>query len=486
MKFLKLILDYEDAIREIEFSPTVNLIVSKKNSVGKSTLLRLLFYSLGYAIPSTKGINFSKVKCELIVDNFGKRLVLKRKDDLLTLVLKNEELSFTLPDELEALHAIIFQSPNHAVTANILGAIYLDQEKGWTLLNQGVVIGRIRFDLKELVGGLAERMYEELRSELNLVSSELKKYKTMESLYEYQTTLMDLKNETSSDDYIDELERDHNVLLIEKNSLTKQIKDMEQSIRDNAAFVRYIESMRLYIKDDGKEILITRENLANFEDSQNIIKTRKKILELKRSKIEAKLKKLNQQIIQETELISIQTEIQKFDSQISELIINPLSLNRIINQLKQREKELKKSIKNVIVSNNAIIDDMYFTIRNYAEELGVIEYMDDNKDYIFTNDLKSLSGAVYHKIVFIFKVAYIKEIQKYLKTTLPIVLDSPSGREVDQENIADIMRILNRDFSANQIIIASIFSNYSFDEIKKIEIKDRIFELSQPLATNDI
>ncbi|MDT1959073.1 hypothetical protein MX629_11590 [Carnobacterium divergens] len=143
--------------------------------------------------------------------------------------------------------------------------------------------------------------------------------------------------------------------------------------------------------------------------------------------------------------------------------------------MKKRENELKDKIKTIITNNNDIINNLYFTVKKYAQELNVEQYMDDNKNYIFTNDLKGLSGAVYHKIVFIFKIAYIIEIQKYLKIKLPIVLDYPSGREVDQKNIEDIMNILNRDFKEKQIIIASIYEDYHFENISKIEIKKELF-----------
>lgn len=96
--------------------------------------------------------------------------------------------------------------------------------------------------------------------------------------------------------------------------------------------------------------------------------------------------------------------------------------------------------------------------------------MAGNKNYIFTNDLKSSSGAVFHKIVFTFKIAYIIELQKYLGFKLPIVLDSPSGREVDEKNISDIMAVLARDFKDNQIIIASIFDYCGFNQVNRIEI----------------
>ena len=43
------------------FDPQKTLITSKVNSVGKTSLLRMLLYSLGYKIPSTKGLNFNKM-----------------------------------------------------------------------------------------------------------------------------------------------------------------------------------------------------------------------------------------------------------------------------------------------------------------------------------------------------------------------------------------------------------------------------------------
>ena len=58
---------------------------------------------------------------------------------------------------------------------------------------------------------------------------------------------------------------------------------------------------------------------------------------------------------------------------------------------------------------------------------------------------------------------------------LPIILDSPSGKEVDQANIQLMVDILKRDFADNQIIIASIFT-YAFDNVNTIKIRNRLLE----------
>lgn len=73
-------------------------------------------------------------------------------------------------------------------------------------------------------------------------------------------------------------------------------------------------------------------------------------------------------------------------------------------------------------------------------------------------------------------MAYIIEVQKYLGILLPIVLDSPSGREVDQKNIEDMFDILNDEFRDNQIIIASIFKYNRFDVDELIEIQRNLLE----------
>jgi len=113
-------------------------------------------------------------------------------------------------------------------------------------------------------------------------------------------------------------------------------------------------------------------------------------------------------------------------------------------------------------------------ITNSATELGVSEtYVRPNEDYIFTSDLKSLTGAIFHKIVFAFKMSYITLIKNHTGTILPVILDSPSGREIDQENVSGMMAILARDFNEHQIIISSIHY-YDFISPHIIEIEKRL------------
>ena len=57
--------------RFITFSDRNNLIHSYANSKGKTTLLRLMLYSIGYSVPNTKHIKFENCKVESQITLLG-------------------------------------------------------------------------------------------------------------------------------------------------------------------------------------------------------------------------------------------------------------------------------------------------------------------------------------------------------------------------------------------------------------------------------
>lgn len=144
-------------------------------------------------------------------------------------------------------------------------------------------------------------------------------------------------------------------------------------------------------------------------------------------------------------------------------------------RLEKALKAIRREISTKTKSDASVIKSLYDNMVKYATELGVGNGETIASNYLFTSNLKELSGAVLHKTVFAFRLAYIVEIEKHLGIKLPLILDSPSGKEVDQANIQLMVNILKRDFCENQIIIASIFE-YDFDTVNVIEIKNRLIE----------
>ena len=61
--------------------------------------------------------------------------------------------------------------------------------------------------------------------------------------------------------------------------------------------------MRLYIENNGEKIQVTKDNLVDFEDNQELLNIRKKILEFKKRKLEAKIIEVQDKIAKESSLI---------------------------------------------------------------------------------------------------------------------------------------------------------------------------------------
>jgi hypothetical protein len=479
MKINYLIIEYEGITKKFDFNSNFNLIFSKKNSVGKSTLLRFLFYALGYNIPGTKKIKFQNCTVICNFDTETDNMETRRLNNIISLNINNKDsYSFLLPNEEVQLHSFLWNTTNEAILKNILGAIYLDQDKGWTLLNRGTVIGGIHFNIEELVQGLSNRDVTELREKQKAVELELKKYQQLQSIIDYKEHLAESANNTDFPNYTSELENQIQLLTFDKNELEVKLKSIEEIKRENTQFTNFIEKMKLVVKDEdtGKTIPVNKNTIVHFDDNQRYIDTRYNMIKIKLATVNTELSKLKQRLTDSYNLLDVQSEIEKFDSQIAHLKINPDQIRKIINQLSNDNKRLKKAILDKTTVNNTIVDNLHKSITRFAQKLGVIDVINSNTDYIFTSDLKSLSGAVLHKIVFSFKMAYILEIQKILGTKLPIVLDSPSGREVDQENISETMNILVEEFNENQVIIASIYKYKELHPLHYIQIKNKLLE----------
>lgn len=208
----------------------------------------------------------------------------------------------------------------------------------------------------------------------------------------------------------------------------------------------------------------------------NFLSARRKLLSGDVEHINREINRLIEKKEKEIGLVKVQTIIEKFDSNISKIKIDQIATQNVIDNLKKKKKQLQDEIKNFTKMDNPVVPELHEYINKYAKELGIDEtYISPNKDYIFTNDLKSLTGTILHKIVFSFKLAYIKMIKEKAGIILPIILDSPSGREVKKETVNEMLEILQRDFSEHQIIIASIY-NFDICIQKTINFKNRLFE----------
>ena len=461
-----------------DFASGVNIVYSAENSVGKTTLLRFLMYSLGYSIPSTRGINFERFELFLdVLNNNNIPCLLYRQRDYMTMTSEDIESTYSLPHDMHSVHERLFGISNIDVSDNLLGAFYVDQEKGWTLLNRGKPIGNNHFSIEKLILGLSNRTDKELADRLSATKRELQKYRQMFDTAKYQREINDLNENLAYSTADEEVDRTLDALRFERKPFSDELKRVENVIRKNTSFKKYISSMKLFVRaDDGTQIPVNENTIVGYLDNVDYLIAKRQLISDQLTSIDNKIKTLERLQDKEIALFDIQTMVQNFDASISKINIDLVATEKAIRKLEKERKDLEDSITQSVRLNNPIITELHTLISSYAAELGVDEqYVRPNTDYIFTSDLKSLSGAIFHKIVFAFKMTYIKAIFNHTGALLPIILDSPSGREVDKINVNDMMRILARDFSNHQIIIASIYT-YNFEDAKVIELKHRLLD----------
>lgn len=459
------------------FSPDANVIFSTKNSVGKTTLLRMLMYALGYPIPNTRGIRFSDYETVLTVTGIDdSKFVLTRNHDYIEIAYDGNEKGYSLPTEQIELQSLIFGIENPEVVNNLLGAFYVDQEKGWTLLNRGKAIGNIHFSIVALLRGLSNKSNDELTQRLSVVNRELQKYKHMLDIAKYKAEINNLGETFYSDSPADEIETALEVLYCERKPLEEEYRRIKEVVRKNSSFEKYITSFRLRVKaPDGGEIPVNRDTLVGYTDTANLLVAKQKVICEQLAAIDRKIYQLKAKQTAESTLFDVKSSLEQFDSEISKMDVDALATQRMIKKLKGEKKFLEEQVIVSVKKDNPLVSELHDLISRYAARLGLDEkYVSARSDYIFTDDLKSLSGAIFHKIVFAFKISYVKLIRVHTGVYLPIILDSPSGREVNEEHINEMMAILSEDYAEHQIIIASIYNSYSLKNKKVIELQDRL------------
>lgn len=468
--------------RKVDFSEGANLVHSRQNSKGKTTLLRFLLYSLGYSIPNTKNIKFERCEVQTVIisERIGEITLLRTENAYIVMVTNTGRTTFVLPEQQNELHSIIFGTDNADILGNLLGVFYVDQEKGWTLLNRGVVIGSIHFKIEELIRGLSGRNCTSLIQQESMLSRELSKYKQMFSVAQYQETIETEEGSLAVEHYDEKIDSELEQLQIRQKALKRELRRIDREIKDNKHFKQFIADMKLLIKGpDGSTIPVTAENIVGFNDSIEYLVTKHKLISAELASILRGISIRENQKKYDLEQVAFwetETMTQACDRRISSLQINAVTIKKEIQRLEKALRNVRQAISDSTKTNNDVVNSLYNNVLKYAVELGIGSDSTMAASYLFTSNLKELSGAVLHKTVFAFRLAYIIEIERVIGVKMPIILDSPSGKEVDQENIGLMMDILKRDFFDHQIIIASIFY-YDFVPLNTIEIVNRLIEM---------
>lgn len=462
------------------FSKSRNLIYSDTNTKGKTTYIRLLFYSLGYSIPNMKGICFERIETSVVLVEHDKEYTIERNGNLLYLKVDSETLCFTLPSEHEAFLSYIFQYDNLRVLRNLLGFIYIDQDKGWSLLNRGTVVGRIKFNIEELLAGLNNVDISPLLEKRRELEYDKDKYSALLNIQQLSEQVYEHHGEI----FISDIEKEYTERIAYINLKIEQhkesLREINELLRRDKQFFNYIDSMKLFVKGPNGDIPVRKDTLVNASESTELLKARQSILVTDIEKLQRQKEHfeslLSDYAIKNSQMslipqVSQDVLINKRLASIS--VIDQDMISELLSKTKDELQKVKNEIKSAVRNNNSYIAKIYNYVLIYANKLGIEEKMIHKEDYIFTSDLKSMSGAVLQKMVFAFKVAFLKVIEEAMNTKLFMVIDSPKSKELDDNNTALIMNLIEEELSDNQVFISSI---YYFNCENKITISARAIE----------
>ena len=201
---------------------------------------------------------------------------MQRKNNNITIEIGGETEYLELPRDLYYVLGKIFKICNINVLESLLGCIYLDQDKGWTLLNRGTVIGGIKFKVETLIEGISEKDISHLRVEANKIALELNKLNELQKIILFQSENFDLMDKSNF--HINKISDLENKLLItrnNKNELLRKQSILKNILAKNEDYLKYVESLGLSVRcPDGSIVELTRDNISGFEETQTVIELR--------------------------------------------------------------------------------------------------------------------------------------------------------------------------------------------------------------------
>lgn len=458
----------------IEFDDKWNLIWSKENSQGKTTLLRFLLFSFGYKIPSTKKVDMNSYNVLLEVDNSCGIIKCSRKADQASIIFSDEtKVDYDLSNEIERKSYIstIFDIKNNPILVdNLLGAIYIDQEKGWTLLNRGKTIGANSFDIQDFIASITNKDVSQIESQIYQKEKEIKKYSSIFDVVKMSEEQQDNIKVDENMNLLYSKKSNKEFLLNEKRNMLNHLSQIEEN---NKSLIQVIESCKLLIKHGQDEFVLTKEDISDFVTNQNIIKAKKSMIEIEIKAIEKELQDIKENLKNYEGLFSVEDAGDSVVKAVNNISIDQIQLEHLIEKLKQDRSKLKEDKKNIIKSATHQVTELSNLVKEISTTLKVFEgFLSSEGDYLFTHNLKEYSGRILHNVTFSYRLSYYIFLQKCLDIDFPIIIDSPGSAEMTLESVNDLIGVLNDKCKNSQVIVSSIYKNdlnYSFNKIITLE-----------------
>ena len=346
------IVDYENQLaNKFEFGPDSNLITSEDNGVGKSSLLKSIYYSLGASIKSfPKGWDYKKYIFQLDCGVDGNNVVIQRFNKVFTVRENDTVKSFANEKTFSAWFqgmmgmALELQTSNSekrslAYMNAVLTPFYIDQDRSWTSFYKdaiegvGMYVGQPKTIFEYYFGLSSEQLLrlEEQKKLATIYKNEVEsQIRQVSNVYDSYST--DKNTDGISPEEFEELQTELMAYIQITNELRGKISKISSSITTSKTkldgYRHDLDELNKLLSMTGKRFrdieyectychsILTREqSLTRLELADNDFEIRQRKSEIEQL-ISDEEKKLSKSI---EEIESFRTDFEEKNNRISRL-----------------------------------------------------------------------------------------------------------------------------------------------------------------------
>ncbi|MDR0950856.1 MAG: hypothetical protein LBM13_04430 [Candidatus Ancillula sp.] len=518
------------------FGEQSNLITSTNNTIGKSSLIKSIYYSLGASIASfPDGWSYKDYVFQLSCHVDNRVFIIKRQNKIFSVLCNGEIKQFNkevlFSEHIQKILGIKFELPEkkseslHTAYMNaLLIPFYVDQDNSWgntcfykkAIKNVEMYKGQPKVIFENYLGLKSSRLREleanktEHVDKKNMINSQIDQISNVYDAYYREKDLdptffrqFDLLK-SKIDEYVLITNKIENKMskLSEKitqsktkiNSFRSEISELKKLIKLTKERQRNIEFECSYCHS----ILTKEQSLSRLELSDNLTEVTKKItkfsslLSQEKESLNADLKSFNaleNDYKQRNADINSSKELKDIDDYVNQKVLAELDSLRgeyysrkekIEFQLKEIEKDIRDEKK--LINNRKDEIELFFdTLKN---KISIELNIDTIGDRNFL-DFKTLagSGVSVNKSLLALYLIYSEIQYEYSEILFPFAIDSFIKNETSELNINEMFSSVNNHFISlkTQTFFSVLEENLShFDNTNS-----KILKLTSPLLKKD-
>ncbi|PSW66482.1 hypothetical protein C0W88_08920 [Photobacterium leiognathi subsp. mandapamensis] len=501
---LIIVSDLERSAEVFQFGPKKNLILGKRNKVGKTSLCTSLMWSLGGQVsfpPKWKELQIKTlVKFVVAGENYS---ILRTKDNI-SIHKESTNDYFTYEKitggyakklaEIINFEAYLkhknskYYSPAFP-SAQLLPS-FIHSDKGWGDIYNSFTDLRAysssekKYVIEYLIGIRGNEFFGP-RKERSQLEQSIEKYEIrVANITEVQTSITDFlninydNNDVNDLDFLLEersfLKHNINIAKSEKYELRKQIgliKKAESDLFEDYIFATNdIDCGGIICPTCGVQHENDIVNRFSILDEREVLIESRKAMELELHEIDIQIKESQHKIDKLTAKIALEEKISDLPPSFERLIAGSSNyvkkmFNPVIDQLIDSEKKSITQAKVYLESIPKFRTNKEYRakVKNITDRFAITLIENLHKMNVFDADESKILEDPYQSIhvsgsdISRMTLAYYKTLNEFIKsqqdrTLLPMVIDSPIQQEQDELNITTIMSFI-KDWDEQQVLI---------------------------------